>query len=87
MKAKTIVKTRPKTASFLLPAVIAWWEYVIVAPEQSNISVFTKGTSKGSKVLIPFGGQMFPISIVGAILAAKKAQKKSEEKHHFWNNK
>jgi hypothetical protein len=30
---------------------------------------------------------MFPISIVGAILAAKKAQKKSEEKHHFWNNK
>jgi hypothetical protein len=41
--------------------------------------VFTKGTSKGSKALIPFGGQMFPISIVGAILAAKKAQKKAKK--------
>jgi hypothetical protein len=74
--AKIIVKTKPKMASTLLPAVIAWWEYVIVAPEQSKINVLTNGTSKALNVSIPLGGQMFPISIVGAILAAKNAQKK-----------
>lgn len=77
--AKTIVKTKPKMASILLPAVIAWWEYVIVAPEQSSINVLTNGTSKALKVSIPLGGQMFPISTVGAILAAKNAQKKAKK--------
>jgi hypothetical protein len=41
--------------------------------------VFTKGTSKGLKLSIPFGGQIFPISIVGDILAAKNAQKKAKK--------
>jgi len=41
--------------------------------------VFNKGTSKALKVLIPFGGQILPISIVGVILAAKKAQKKAKK--------
>ena len=77
--ASKIVKTKPKTASFLLPAVIAWCAQVIVAPEQSNIKVFTRGISKGLKASIPFGGQTFPISIVGAMLAAKKAQKKAKK--------
>ena len=77
--ANNTVKTKPKTASFLLPAVIAWWEYVIVAPEQSRIKVFTRGISKGLKASIPFGGQTFPTSIVGAMLAAKKAQKKAKK--------
>jgi len=35
--------------------------------------------SKGLKVTIPFGGQILPISIVGVILAAKKAQKKAKK--------
>jgi hypothetical protein len=41
--------------------------------------VFTKGTSKGLKASIPFGGQILPISTVGAILAAKKAQKNAKK--------
>jgi hypothetical protein len=50
-----------------------------VAPEHNSIIVFTKGTSKGLKASIPLGGQMLPISIVGAKLAAKKAQKKAKK--------
>jgi hypothetical protein len=41
--------------------------------------VLTNGTSKALNVSIPLGGQMFPISIVGAILAAKNAQKKAKK--------
>jgi len=41
--------------------------------------VFTRGISKGLKESMPFGGQTFPTSIVGAILAAKKAQKKAKK--------
>ena len=75
--ARKIVKANPQTASNFKPAVIAWCVYVTVAPEQSKINVFTKGTSKGLNVFIPFGGQILPISIVGDKLAAKKAQKKA----------
>ena len=77
--AKIIVKTKPKTASILLPAVIAWWAYVTVAPEHNNNSVLSNGTSIGSKGSIPFGGQIEPISIIGAKAAAKKAQKKAKK--------
>jgi hypothetical protein len=41
--------------------------------------VLSKGTSIGSKTLIPFGGQIEPISITGAKAAAKKAQKKAKK--------
>jgi hypothetical protein len=41
--------------------------------------VFSKGTSIGSKTLIPLGGQIEPISITGASAAAKKAQKKAKK--------
>jgi len=41
--------------------------------------VLTNGTSKALNVSIPLGGQMFPISTVGAILAAKNAQKKAKK--------
>ena len=58
---------------------IAWCAYVTVAPEQSKIRVFNKGISKASKVFIPFGGQILPISIVGVMLAAKKAQKNAKK--------
>jgi hypothetical protein len=41
--------------------------------------VLSNGTAFGSKASIPFGGHIFPISIVGAKLAAKKAQKKAKK--------
>jgi hypothetical protein len=49
--------------------------------------VFSKGTATGLKVLIPLGGQMLPISIVGARLAAKKGSEESKEKHNLRNYK
>jgi len=52
---------------------------VIVAPEQSKISVFNKGTSKGLKTSIPFGGQTLPISTDGIKLDAKKPQKNAKK--------
>ena len=77
--AKTTVNTKPNTASILLPAVIAWWAKVTVAPEQSNNNVFNNGTSIGLNGSIPFGGHMEPISITGANAAAKKAQKNAKK--------
>jgi hypothetical protein len=62
-----------------LPALIAWWEYLTVAPEHSNNNVLSNGTSIGSNGSIPFGGQIEPISITGANAAAKKAQKKAKK--------
>ena len=50
-----------------------------MAPEQSNIKVFNSGTSKGLNTSIPLGGHTDPISIVGAKLAAKNAQKKAKK--------
>jgi|TARA_B100000242_G_C42953458_1_gene442149 hypothetical protein len=77
--AKITVKISPKTASILLPHVIAWCAYVTVAPEHNKINVFKSGTSIGSKTSIPFGGQIEPISITGAKAAAKKAQKNAKK--------
>jgi hypothetical protein len=77
--ARITVKTKLKTASILLPAVIAWCEYVTVAPEHKRIKVFNNGTSIGSKTSIPFGGQIEPISITGAKAAAKNAQKNAKK--------
>jgi len=50
-----------------------------VAPEQSKIKVFNRGTSKGLKTSIPLGGHTVPISIAGVKLEAKKAQKKAKK--------
>ena len=77
--ANTIVKTNPITALLLAPATIAWCAHVTVAPEHNSINVFTKGTSKALKTTIPFGGHMFPISIVADKLLAKNAQKKPKK--------
>jgi ABC-type iron transport system FetAB permease component len=41
--------------------------------------VFKSGIALGSNASIPFGGQILPNSIVGAKLAAKKAQKKAKK--------
>jgi hypothetical protein len=58
---------------------MAWCEYVIVAPEQSKINVFSRGTSNGLKTSIPLGGHTLPISTAGVKLEAKKAQKKAKK--------
>jgi len=59
--------------------VIAWCAHVTVAPEVNNIIVFNKGTSHGLKAWIACGGQIDPISIVGAKLEWKNAQKKAKK--------
>jgi|TARA_B110000046_G_scaffold171804_1_gene193015 hypothetical protein len=41
--------------------------------------VFNNGIAFGSNASIPLGGHILPISIVGAKLAAKKAQKKAKK--------
>lgn len=46
-----------------------WWAHVTVTPEASKTAVFRRGTSKGSRVVIPVGGQQPPSSGVGARLA------------------
>jgi hypothetical protein len=45
--------------------------------------VFNKGTSIGLNTVIPFGGQIAPISMTGASAAAKKRSKKREKEHNF----
>lgn len=45
--------------------IIAWWAQVTLSPELSKIKVFRRGTPKGSKGEIPFGGQEAPSSISG----------------------
>ena len=77
--AKTIVIVKPVTALSFFPAVIAWWANVIVTPELSNSDVFNNGISNALRVNIPFGGQIFPTSIVGVKLDAKKAQKNAKK--------
>lgn len=45
-----------------------WWAQVTVTPDARRTAVFSKGTSKGSKVVTPAGGQQPPSSGVGARL-------------------
>lgn len=77
--ARTIVVAKPIKALNFFPAVIAWWANVIVTPELSNNNVFNNGISKALRANIPFGGQIFPTSIVGVKLEAKKAQKNAKK--------
>ena len=45
-----------------------WWAQVTVTPEASKTAVLSSGTSKGSRGVIPAGGQQPPKSGVGARL-------------------
>ena len=82
------MKKRPKiivhvslleALSFLL-VIREWCVHVTVIPELSNVSVFSRGMAVGFRVSMPSGGQFAPISIVGASLLWKKAQKKEKKK-------
>lgn len=46
-----------------------WWAHVTVTPEARRTAVFKRGTSNGSSVVMPVGGQHPPSSGVGARLA------------------
>ena len=63
-------------ASVWSPLIILWWHQVTVTPEESKITVFNRGTSKGLKGITPLGGHAPPSSMDGARLLWKKAQKK-----------
>lgn len=65
-------------ASFLLPLIIPWCAQVTVAPELNKTAVFNNGIEKGFNGFIPLGGHTAPISIVGAKLLWKNAQKKEK---------
>ena len=54
---------------------------VIVAPLESKIVVFKRGTSNGLIPEIPAGGQTLPTSILGLKEEWKKAQKKAKKKN------
>lgn len=51
------------------PSMMLWWAHVTVTPEANRTAVFRRGTSKGSSVVTPVGGQQPPSSGVGARLA------------------
>lgn len=53
---------------FRCPSIKLWWAHVIDTPEARRTDVFSKGTSRGLRGLIPVGGQQPPSSGVGARL-------------------
>lgn len=55
-------------ACFRKPSMMLWWAQVTVTPEARRTAVFSSGTSKGSRGVIPVGGQQPPSSGVGARL-------------------
>ena len=71
----------PYNAPLLLPCIKEWCEYVIVTPEDNNITVFNKGNSKGFIESIPIGGHFAPNSIVGDKALWKNAQNIAKKKN------
>lgn len=51
-----------------LPSIRLWWAQVMDTPEASSTEVFSRGTSRGFRGIIPVGGQHPPSSGVGARL-------------------
>lgn len=51
-----------------LPSIKLWWAQVIETPEARRTEVFSSGTSRGLRGLMPVGGQHPPSSGVGARL-------------------
>jgi len=46
-------------------SIIEWWVQVTVIPEDRRIIVFSSGIWNGLNGLIPIGGHIIPVSIVG----------------------
>lgn len=53
---------------FRLPSMRLWWAHVIETPEARSTEVFSRGTSRGLRGMMPVGGQQPPRSCVGAKL-------------------
>ena len=62
------MRARDWIACLRSPSMMLWWAQVTVTPDARSTAVFSSGTSKGSKVVIPVGGQQPPSSGVGARL-------------------
>lgn len=62
------MSARDWMACFRSPSMMLWWAHVTVTPDASSTAVLRRGTSKGSNVMIPVGGQHPPSSGVGARL-------------------
>lgn len=62
-----------------LAAISCIWASVIVRPERSNKEVLRRGTAKGFNGSIPKGGQVQPVSGVGARALWKNAQKNARK--------
>ena len=73
--ANIIVAIEPYNAPLLSPWIKEWCENVTVAPLDNNITVLSKGNSKGLTGSIPAGGHWAPSSIVGVNALWKNAQK------------
>lgn len=50
---------------FRSPSIMLWWAHVTVTPDARRTAVLRSGTSKGSRVIMPVGGQQPPNSGVG----------------------
>ena len=72
--AKITVATNPYKAPLLLPCITEWWAYVTVTPDDNNITVLSKGSSKGLIASIPIGGHWAPNSTAGDNALWKNAQ-------------
>jgi len=80
IKASIIVYNNPYKEPDLLPCIIEWCAYVTVTPEDNNITVFSKGNSKGLIGAIPNGGHWAPISTLGDKALWKNVQKIAKKK-------
>lgn len=63
-----MVRVRDWMASLRFPSIMLWCAQVTVTPEAKRTAVFSSGTSKGFRVMMPVGGQHPPSSGVGARL-------------------
>lgn len=70
-----IVIKRPFLVCLWLFSIKLWWAHVTETPDESRMIVFKSGIWKGLNAEIFLGGHSIPISIEGASLEWKKAQK------------
>ena len=67
-RPRAMVMNKACIICFRLPSIRLWCAQVIDTPEARRTAVFSNGTSKGFRGLIPVGGQHPPSSGVGARL-------------------
>ena len=63
-------------AQSFLPPLTKWWLVEANTPDQIKVNVFKAGKFHGLMALMPSGGHLQPISMLGDKAACAKAQKK-----------